>query len=283
MINNQGNGNELKHKDQKNMKAKYLIIAFSALLMSTMVSAQVVLDDSGPQVTEKEFPAAEKGQKQVVIKLPAKGNLKDEMNYKVELIAGKKMMVDCNKHGLNGSVEEKFLEGYGYKYYVFTTTGETWSTRMGCPDNSKHEEFVSATPLMIDYYSRVPLVVYVPEDCDVKYRVWSAGRVMEPGECMEPGENACANCPKVNCPKQNCVKRECPKNVKENQALQPKIKDCPEAWIENRMPRVIDRNSKREPTPSSYYIYKGERREISEFDAEWVKKNCHDLEVQRVY
>lgn len=35
--------------------------------------------------------------------------------------------------------------------------------------------------------------------------------------------------------------------------------------------------------PSEYYIYKGERREIAEFDQEWIKRNCPNLKVEEVY
>ena len=59
-----------------------------------------------------------------------------------------------------------------------------------------------------------------------------------------------------------------------------KIQDCPEEKIINKMPKVIDENSQ---TPNEYYIYKGERREIKEFDAAWIKKNCPNIKVQEVY
>lgn len=47
------------------------------------------------------------------------------------------------------------------------------------------------------------------------------------------------------------------------------IKDCPEELINNQMPIVG--KSKR---TSQYYIYKGERKEIKDFDSAWVSKNC---------
>lgn len=59
-----------------------------------------------------------------------------------------------------------------------------------------------------------------------------------------------------------------------------KIQDCPEEKIINKMPKVIDGNSQ---TPNEYYIYKGERREIKEFDATWIEKNCPNIKVQEVY
>ena len=47
------------------------------------------------------------------------------------------------------------------------------------------------------------------------------------------------------------------------------IKDCPEELISNQMPSLD--KSKRN---SKYYIYKGERKEIKDFDSLWVSKNC---------
>lgn len=47
------------------------------------------------------------------------------------------------------------------------------------------------------------------------------------------------------------------------------IKDCPDEKIVNKMPSVGNSSS-----PKEYYIYKGERHELSEFDNTWVSKNC---------
>ncbi len=47
------------------------------------------------------------------------------------------------------------------------------------------------------------------------------------------------------------------------------IKDCPEEKIINKMPTVGDSK-----LPNEYYIYKGERKEINEFDATWISENC---------
>lgn len=57
-----------------------------------------------------------------------------------------------------------------------------------------------------------------------------------------------------------------------------KIQDCPDEKIINRMPKVGGQGS-----PSEYYIYKGERKEIADFDQEWLKKNCPEIKVQEVY
>lgn len=47
------------------------------------------------------------------------------------------------------------------------------------------------------------------------------------------------------------------------------IQDCPEELIINRMP-----STNQKARNSQYYIYKGFRKEINEFDSVWVKRNC---------
>ena len=60
-----------------------------------------------------------------------------------------------------------------------------------------------------------------------------------------------------------------------------KIQDCPEEKIINKMPTIIDGNAPK--TPNGYYIYKGERREIKEFDTAWIEKNCPNIKEQEVF
>ncbi len=55
------------------------------------------------------------------------------------------------------------------------------------------------------------------------------------------------------------------------------IKECPDEWIEDRMPTVEGNNTERQ-----YFIFKGERKEIKSYDADWIKSNC-SVKVQYVY
>lgn len=48
------------------------------------------------------------------------------------------------------------------------------------------------------------------------------------------------------------------------------LRVCPEEWIENRMPSTVESGG----VPNEYFIYKGVRQELSEFDINWVKTNC---------
>lgn len=53
------------------------------------------------------------------------------------------------------------------------------------------------------------------------------------------------------------------------------IRDCPEEKIINRMPTVGESSEAK-----TYFIYKGERRELEEFDLEWVEANCEVTETE---
>lgn len=123
----------------------------------------------------KPFPAAQAGEVRYVIALPARA---DEDLHKVELIAGKTLEVDCNRHRLGGQWEEKTVQGWGYTYHRLDKVGPPMSTLMACPDNSRRQAFVAigGEPLLLRYNSKLPLVVYAPQGVEVRYRIWSASQ-----------------------------------------------------------------------------------------------------------
>ncbi|MOA43304.1 Ecotin precursor [compost metagenome] len=48
---------------------------------------------------------------------------------------------------------------------------------MACPEKTKTQKFVTAylgDNSLLRYNSKLPIVVYTPENIDVKYRVWKA-------------------------------------------------------------------------------------------------------------
>lgn len=147
---------------------KTAVLALGASLLFTTISL-ADSDDLAP------YPAASAGQVQHVIRLPGLG---DEAAAKVEIIVGKTMTIDCNQHFFGGRLEQKTAEGWGYDYFVLESLGSGASTLMGCVEGSEREAFVrSSSETLVRYNSKLPVVIYTPDDVEVRYRVWRAGPV----------------------------------------------------------------------------------------------------------
>ncbi len=123
----------------------------------------------------KAFPPAEKGMVRHVLQLSARP---DETDLKLELIVGKTVQVDArNRYFFGGKIEEETIKGWGYTLYKVRELGPMAGTLMAVdPNEPKVARFVplAGGPLLIRYNSRLPVVVYVPEDVEVRYRIWSA-------------------------------------------------------------------------------------------------------------
>jgi ecotin len=117
------------------------------------------------------FPQPQEGQKQFIIKVPKQ---QDESQYKIEVLVGKREKVDkCNQHHLSGKLVSNDLSGWGYTYLNFETEGHILATMMACPDGQRVEKLIFAPGELVRYNSKLPVVVYAPEDYEVSYKIWS--------------------------------------------------------------------------------------------------------------
>ncbi len=124
----------------------------------------------------KAFPPAEKGMVRHVLQLPSRD---DESALKVELIVGKEVQVDeRNRYFFGGKIDKETIKGWGFTRYKVSKLGPMAGTLMAVDPNApKVARFITlgGDPYFIRYNSRLPIVVYVPEGVEVRYRIWTAG------------------------------------------------------------------------------------------------------------
>lgn len=122
----------------------------------------------------KPYPAPSEGVTRAVFRVPA---VEHEADRKVEIMVGKTQLVDCNLVFFGGDLEERVAQGWGYPYYVLERVTPPASTLMACPpDEPQREAFVTVrgSGFLQRYNSKLPVVVYVPDGFEVRYRVWTA-------------------------------------------------------------------------------------------------------------
>ena len=128
----------------------------------------------------KAFPPPDQGKVRYVLQLP---ELDDETTSKVELIVGKTVLIDKkNQYFFGGRIQKETIEGWGFPRYIVSEIGPMAGTLMAIdPNEPKVNRFIplGGEPYLIRYNSRLPVVVYVPEGVEVRYRIWSAGSEMK--------------------------------------------------------------------------------------------------------
>jgi len=93
---------------------KKIILALSSIMMAISATSFAATSnestDMSKQPLEKvaPYPKADKDMIRQVIYLP---QLENEDNFKVELLIGKTLEVDCNYHMMGGTLVSKTLEG----------------------------------------------------------------------------------------------------------------------------------------------------------------------------
>ena len=148
-------------------------------LMAVFAFFLAVISAQGADIM-KAFMPAEAGMVRYVLQLPEQD---DESVFKVELIVGKTVQVDeANKYFFGGKIEKETIKGWGYTRYTVKKIGPMAGPLMGVdPHVPKVDRFITlgGEPYIIRYNSRIPVVVYVPEGVEVRYRIWATGAVMK--------------------------------------------------------------------------------------------------------
>ncbi len=144
---------------------KQMILAFAVTISGSSLYAEPVKKDNIHM-----FPQAQEGFVRHVIEVPKTDN---DHDHRVELLIGKSMMVDCNHHSFSGKIESVTLKGWGYKYLEVRNIQSGSSTMMACRE-AKTEKFISMRDTLRRYNSRSPIVAYIPEGYEVRYRIWNA-------------------------------------------------------------------------------------------------------------
>ena len=135
-----------------------------------------------PRLDLKPYPAPAADQRRWVIQLP--GVLKPSSDpaisanpagWRVELIVGRELEVDCNRQLLRGRIEAETIPGWGYRIFRVSGGDVVASTRMACPpDQPARRQFVAlgGEPTVVRYSASLPIVVYAPRDLQVRWRLW---------------------------------------------------------------------------------------------------------------
>jgi len=134
------------------------------------------------------WPAAAAGERRWWIPLPSQpsvspdGDLSpDPQQWRLELIVGRVVKVDCNRHQFGGRIKPEVLKPQEITIYR-ADVGPMMSTRMACPDQSLRRRFITLAnrPFVVPYDASRPVVVYTPRDVELRWRIWRPERRLQP-------------------------------------------------------------------------------------------------------
>jgi ecotin len=132
------------------------------------------VDPDARKQLEAAYPKAPAGRERKVVFLPHVDRGADD-DLQVELVVGRVIETDgINTYRLGGELHERDIPGWGFSYYeVEGDLTQAASTLMAGPTNPA-PRFVAGARRLVRYNSRLPLVVMVPEGCELRWRIWKA-------------------------------------------------------------------------------------------------------------
>jgi ecotin len=166
--------NQPKYLNMKTLKQT------TAFIVLTLALATISLAGDEGSHWQKAYPPAQAGEERHVLHLATEA---DESALKVELIVGKVIETDgVNRYSLGGKITAGTVKGWGYPRYD-ATVGQAASTLIGVIDPKppvKKFVAIGGEPYLIRYNSKLPVVVYVPEGFEVRYRIWKVSSEPKP-------------------------------------------------------------------------------------------------------
>jgi ecotin len=140
-------------------------------------AAPADVDPGAIKNLEAAYPTAPEGMERKVVLLPHVERGADD-GLQVEIVVGRVIETDgINTYSFGGTIHERTIDGWGFSYYdVEGDLKQAASTLIGGPSNPA-PRFVAGPRTFVGYNSRVPLVVMVPEGCELRWRLWKADGV----------------------------------------------------------------------------------------------------------
>jgi len=157
--------------------AVMLLAGLSSVAADATPSAagdQAGVDPEAVKNLEAAYPQAPDGMERKVVLLPHVERGADD-DLQVEIVVGRVIETDgINTYGFGGEILERNIEGWGFSYHeVDGDLKQAFSTLMAGEANPA-PRFVPGPRKLVRYNSRLPLVVMVPEGCELRWRLWKA-------------------------------------------------------------------------------------------------------------
>ena len=161
--------------------AGLLLVGLLPLTPLAMGPAQAI-----PRLDLKPYPAPAAGERRWVIQLS--GLLPPSQDpsisahpadWRVELIAGRNLELDCNRATFSGRMRSQPVAGTELRVVQISQVTPLASTRMACPPGEpKRRAFVpmGGKPFVVPYDVSRPIVLYAPKDLELRWRLWKAER-----------------------------------------------------------------------------------------------------------
>lgn len=166
---------------------------FRVALVCSAVALTLALEPAKaiPMLDLKPYAEAAAGEQRFVIQLnpllkpsPDQSISNNPADWRVQLLVGKELELDCNLHRFTGRLRSEPVLGSGYTVYRAEQIGVMLSTRKACPGEALTKQFIplGGQPFVLPFNASVPVVVYVPLGFQVRYRLWKAEKNIQPAQ-----------------------------------------------------------------------------------------------------